>query len=138
VCDLLEGVEEAMGQPVTELFCGGGLASSDVLMSSQAGLLGRSVRRAHDHESASLRGAAYLGGVRAGLWPSVPAAVAALPAAPAFEPSLPDPERQESRAAWRDLLARHIPVPPPAPRRPSTPPPGSGGPRPDSPEESTS
>ncbi|MFI7444799.1 FGGY family carbohydrate kinase [Nonomuraea indica] len=138
VCDLLDGVEEAMGQPVTELVCGGGLASSDVLMSSQAGLLGRPVRRAHDHDSASLRGAAYLGGVRAGLWPSVSAAVAALPVAPAFEPSLSEPERQESRAAWRDLLARHVPVPPPAPRRPSTPPPGSGGSRPDSPEESTS
>ncbi|WP_113704494.1 FGGY family carbohydrate kinase [Nonomuraea lactucae] len=119
VCDVLEGVEQAMGRPVTELCCGGGLSTSDVLMTGQADLLGRPVRRARDNESASLRGAGYLGGVRAGLWPSVPAAVAALPAGATFDPVLPDPERQEARAAWRDLLARHVH-------------------RPDSPEESTS
>ncbi|MEU0572414.1 FGGY family carbohydrate kinase, partial [Nonomuraea sp. NPDC005983] len=39
VCDLLEGVEEVLGRPVTDLFCGGGLATSDVLMSSQADLV---------------------------------------------------------------------------------------------------
>ncbi|WP_433225856.1 FGGY family carbohydrate kinase [Microtetraspora malaysiensis] len=135
VCDLLEGVEEAMGRPVTELFCGGGLATSDVLMSSQADLLGRPVRRARDNESASLRGAAYLGGVRAGLWPSVSAAVAGLAAAPAFEPTLPDAERQEARAEWRDLLARHVTVAAPG-ARPSAP--GPRGPEPDPQEESPS
>ncbi|SEN34000.1 FGGY family carbohydrate kinase [Nonomuraea pusilla] len=108
VCDLLEGVETATGLRVAELFCGGGLATSDALMASQADLLGRPVRRALDNGTASLRGAAYLGGVRAGLWPDVGAAVAALPPAPVFEPTLPDARREEARAAWRDLLARHV------------------------------
>ncbi|MER6508309.1 FGGY family carbohydrate kinase [Nonomuraea sp. NPDC001636] len=108
VCDLLDGVEQALGAPVTDLFCGGGLASSDVLMASQADLVGRPVRRARANETASLRGAAYLGGVRAGLWPDLPAALAGLGDVPVFEPTLPDAAREEARAAWRDLLSRHI------------------------------
>ncbi|WP_067178006.1 FGGY family carbohydrate kinase [Microtetraspora niveoalba] len=116
VCDLLDGVEEAVGRPVTDLFCGGGLATSDVLMSSQADLIGRPVRRALGNETASLRGAAYLGGVRAGLWPAVSAAVAGLPAGPVFEPTISDGERREARAEWRDLLARHIAAAGPGPR----------------------
>ncbi|WP_433540067.1 FGGY family carbohydrate kinase [Streptosporangium sandarakinum] len=124
VCDLLEGVEDVMGLPVTDLFCGGGLATSDVLMSRQADLIGRPVRRARGNETASLRGTAYLGGVRAGLWPSLSAATAELRTAPVFEPTLSDAERQEARAEWRDLLARHITAA------------GHGGPEPDSQEES--
>ncbi|WP_407940883.1 FGGY-family carbohydrate kinase [Nonomuraea antri] len=108
VCDLLDGVERALGAPVTELFCGGGLASSDVLMAAQADLIGRPVRRARANETASLRGAAYLGGVRAGLWPDLPAALAGLGDVPVFEPALPDAARKQARAAWRDLLDRHI------------------------------
>ncbi|GGV02326.1 glycerol kinase [Actinomadura cremea] len=108
VCDLLEGVERAGGGvPVTDLFCGGGLAASDVLMASQADLIGRPVRRAPGNETASLRGTAYLGGVKAGLWPDL-ATAAGLDDAPVFEPSLPDSRRAEARAAWRDLLARHL------------------------------
>jgi glycerol kinase len=110
VCDLLEGVEKAMGRPVTDLVCGGGLAGSDVLMSAQADLIGRPVRRALAHETASLRGTAYLGGVRAGLWPDLASAVAGLGTAPVFEPALADGDRREARAAWRDLLARHVPT----------------------------
>lgn len=130
VCDLLEGVETAMGRPVTDLYCGGGLATSDVLMSSQADLIGRPVRRARDNGTASLRGAAYLGGVRAGLWPSVQAAVAGLRPAPVFEPVLSDAERREARAEWRDLLARHVGT--------ADPQPPVRVPEPDSSEESTS
>ncbi|GAA3200911.1 FGGY family carbohydrate kinase [Nonomuraea roseoviolacea] len=108
VCDLIEGLEAVMGGPIGELICGGGLATSDVLMAAQADLAGRPVRRALGHETASLRGAAYLGGVRAGLWPSVAAAVAAQPPGPVFEPASSDGERREARAAWRDLLSRHV------------------------------
>ncbi|GAA2355021.1 FGGY family carbohydrate kinase [Nonomuraea africana] len=108
VCDLLDGVEEAMGAPVTDLFCGGGLASSDELMASQADLIGRPVRRAGANESASLRGAAYLGGVRAGLWPDLSTVVAGLGDVPVFEPALPDAARKQARAEWRDLLTRHL------------------------------
>ncbi|WP_433206127.1 FGGY family carbohydrate kinase [Nocardia sp. CA-107356] len=136
VCDLLEGVEKAMGQPVTDLFCGGGLATSDVLMSSQADLAGRPVQRARGHETASLRGTAYLGGVRVGLWPSVEAAVAGLPAGPVFEPALSDAERQDARAAWRDLVTRHVTAAADNGARP--PGRGSRDPEPDSQEESTS
>ncbi|MGV9770859.1 FGGY family carbohydrate kinase [Streptosporangium sp. NPDC003464] len=135
VCDLLEGVEGAMGRPVTDLFCGGGLATSDVLMSSQADLIGRPVRRARDNGTASLRGTAYLGGVRTGLWPSLSAAVAGLRTAPVFEPTLSDAGRQEARAEWRDLLARHI-TPADHGARPQRP--GARGAEPDSQEESTS
>ncbi|MEU7901115.1 FGGY family carbohydrate kinase [Nonomuraea sp. NPDC049152] len=135
VCDLLEGVEEVMGRPVTDLFCGGGLAGSDVLMSAQADVIGRPVRRARGHETASLRGTAYLGGVRAGLWPSVSAAVAGLQAAPVFDPTLPEAERLKARAAWRDLLARHLITAGPGARPPGS---GSRGPEPDAQEESTS
>lgn len=99
-----------MGRPVTDLVCGGGLAGSDVLMSAQADLIGRPVRRALAHETASLRGTAYLGGVRAGLWPDLASAVAGLGTAPVFEPALADGDRREARAAWRDLLARHVPT----------------------------
>ncbi|NUR82572.1 MAG: hypothetical protein HOY71_00635, partial [Nonomuraea sp.] len=50
-----------------------------------------------------------LGGVRAGLWPDLPAELAGLGDVPVFEPALPDAEREEARAAWRDLLNRHVP-----------------------------
>jgi len=108
VCDLLEGVEHVMERPVTQLTCGGGLATSDRLMQSQADALGRPVHRVDGHESASLRGTAYLGGVKAGLWESLATVVDGLDVARVFEPVISDSQREESRGRWRQLLAAHV------------------------------
>ncbi|MDA3645183.1 carbohydrate kinase [Saccharopolyspora indica] len=111
VCDTVDGVRSAMpaGHELTRLRVGGGLAASDALLQSQADLAGVAIERAADSATASLRGVAYLAGVRLGLWDSLGEALHALPAGRAFEPAIGEDERQELRAQWGRVLRKSLP-----------------------------
>lgn len=105
VADLVDALESVSGHPPSVVRIGGGLARSDVLAQAQADLTGVPVQRAHDFDSASLRGAAYLGGVHLGLWPSRQAVLRRLPAAQRFEPAISQTDRADLRGYWRDVVA---------------------------------
>lgn len=66
---LVARIVEAMPKEDGVLRASGGLASLDVLMQSQADLLGRPISRTRERET-SAWGAALLAGVGAGLWPT--------------------------------------------------------------------
>ena len=98
VCDIVD-VIEADGKPLTTLRADGGATASDLLMQTQADLLGRRLEVADVAEVSAL-GAAQLG------WSSLghPANWAETRApARSFEPGSTDRERQ--RAAWRAEIA---------------------------------
>lgn len=108
VCDLIDGVSDTMRAPFRQLRVGGGVSGSEALMRSQADLTGLPLERVADSATASLRGTAYLAGVRQGLWSSLTEVVEAQPRGQVFEPALPETDRAERRAAWQALLARHL------------------------------
>ncbi|WP_406279586.1 FGGY family carbohydrate kinase [Embleya sp. NBC_00896] len=108
VCDLIDGVAETMQAPFRRLRVGGGVAGSDTLMQIQADLVGLPLERAADSATASLRGTAYLAGVREGLWSSLEEVVEAQPRGRVFEPATAAGWRGEQRAVWRAVLAPHL------------------------------
>lgn len=118
VCDLVDGVAATMGAPFTRIRVGGGVSGSDPLIQTQADLTGLPLERVADSATASLRGTAYLAGVAEGLWPCLAEVVEAQPRGRTFEPAIPDEERESARAAWRDLLVRHLDGPVPASHTP--------------------
>src|SRR5437879_12999143 len=65
--DVVEAMERDSGQKLRELRVDGGAAVMDVLCQLQADLLGIPVRRPRQTETTAL-GAAFLAGLRAGLW----------------------------------------------------------------------
>lgn len=108
VCDLIDAVADTMGSPLRRLRVGGGVAASDTLMQAQADLFGVPIERVSESATASLRGTAYLAGVREGVWPSLDQVVESRPPGAVFEPSIGPDQRLERRAAWREVLARHL------------------------------
>jgi len=108
VCDLIDGVADTMREPFKRLRVGGGVAGSDTLMRIQADLVGLPLERVADFATASLRGTAYLAGVREGLWSSLEEVVEAQPRGRVFAPTTSAAERAEQRAAWRAVLAPHL------------------------------
>ncbi|TVT53834.1 carbohydrate kinase [Amycolatopsis rhizosphaerae] len=109
VCDTVDGLLSTMDRPLARLRVGGGLAASDALLQSQADLTGIPIERVADSATASLRGVAYLAGVRLGLWGSLGEVVGARPTGRTFEPTTTDHERQEWRAQWQHVLRKSLP-----------------------------
>jgi glycerol kinase len=85
-----------------ELRVDGGLTRSDTLLQLQADFAGVTVRRTSP--DATVRGAAALAAVGAGLLPDTAAIAALTPAGPAIEPQTDAPWRQEAHAAWRRFV----------------------------------
>lgn len=84
-----------------KVIVGGGVSNSDALIQLQADLTGVPHYRFSDAEKASLRGAAFLGGVAAGMWASLEATRELRDAPAVFEPSLSVDQRQERLSRWR-------------------------------------
>ncbi|MCR8669608.1 FGGY family carbohydrate kinase [Agrococcus sp. HG114] len=96
----LEADAEVAGVEVTSMLVGGGLAQSDPLLQLQADLTQVPQRRLRATEVASLRGAAFLGGIGT-LWPDLESAAALLQEEAVFEPRLERAARDEQVRAWR-------------------------------------
>jgi glycerol kinase len=105
VYEMLEVVRRETGITVTALHVGGGLSASDAACQAQADVLGVPVIRVREAET-TVRAAALLAGLGAGVWPSV----AALPPLPGsetvFKPQRDEAARAAGLAAWAKAIER--------------------------------
>ncbi|MFC6065420.1 FGGY family carbohydrate kinase [Streptomyces ochraceiscleroticus] len=104
VADAFARFGTALGGSVAELRTDGGPTANDRLMSFQAELIGRPVRRAGRPEISAL-GAAHLAGLALGMWDE--ADLASLAAGPArFAPTHDETWREARLRGWRDAVTR--------------------------------
>jgi len=104
--DLLEAMR-ADGADPRSLRVDGGMVANDWLMQRMADILGMPVERPRNIES-TIRGAAALAGLAAGLYPSLDAISAQWALDRAFEPRLAADEREALYAGWRDAVGRTL------------------------------
>ncbi len=104
--DLLDAMR-ADGAALKSLRVDGGMVANDWLMQRLADILGMTVERPRYIES-TIRGAAALAGLAAGLYPSLDAIAAQWALDRAFEPRLAADEREALYAGWRDAIGRTL------------------------------
>jgi glycerol kinase len=102
--DLLDAMA-ADGARCAALKVDGGMVANDWLMQFLADIQDVPVDRPMMMETTAL-GAAFLAGVKAGLYPSLEAAARLRKTAKVFEPIMPSDERRRLRAEWKTALAR--------------------------------
>jgi glycerol kinase len=100
VADLVDAVVGDAGQPLLNLRVDGGMACNAWFMQCQADLLGLPVLQAAQSESTAL-GAAFLAGLRVGLWPDLDTLRRLPQGERRFEPRCRKEERQRRLAEWR-------------------------------------
>src|SRR5262249_58861989 len=104
--DLLDAMR-ADGAALASLRVDGGMVANDWLMQRLADILGLPVERP-THIETTVRGAAALAGLAAGLYPSLDAIAAQWALDRAFEPKLGADERQSIYAGWQDAVRRTL------------------------------
>jgi glycerol kinase len=104
VRDVFEAMRADAGTP-SMLLADGGASRNDMLMQFQADILGCAVER-DDSADLSARGAAWLAGLAAGLWPSTEALSRLPRTLTRFEPRMPDAERAARYSGWQDTVCR--------------------------------
>jgi glycerol kinase len=100
VVDLIDAAAADTGHPLSGLRVDGGMARNALFLQTQANLLGLPVMPAPETESTAL-GAAYLAGLKVGVWPNLDALRRLASQAKTFTPSLPDEERRRRLEVWR-------------------------------------
>jgi glycerol kinase len=101
--DVVTAMEEETGARMPELAVDGGAAANNFLMQFQADLLQRPVVRPAVIESTSL-GAAYLAGLRAGVWKNADELRALKRTERTFQPRLDAAAREALLAGWAHAL----------------------------------
>ena len=99
VADLLESAAKDTGQPLSSLRVDGGMADNAWFLQTQADLLGLPVVPAPSSE-ATARGAAFLSGLQAGVWPNLDALGKLIQPGRHFEPHVSEEERRRRRDRW--------------------------------------
>lgn len=105
VAELFRSFTEESGQELPELRVDGGAARSDLLLQLQADALGVPVVRTARMES-TVYGAAFMAGLKAGLWPDLKAISALWQADAVFEPHISAPEREAWLERWSAAVSR--------------------------------
>jgi glycerol kinase len=100
VADLVDAAGRDAGRPLQSLRVDGGMARNAWFLQCQADLLGLPVLQASHSESTAL-GAAYLAGLRAGIWPNVEALRGLASETRQFEPRMSAEERNRRLERWR-------------------------------------
>jgi glycerol kinase len=100
VADLTAAAAEDMGAPLVSLRVDGGMTRNAWFLQCQADVLGVPVVQTPDSE-ATARGAAFLAGWRAGVWPDLEALRRLTGEASAFTPALNKDERERKLTLWR-------------------------------------
>ncbi|MFT3942213.1 MAG: FGGY family carbohydrate kinase [Ancrocorticia sp.] len=108
VVDLLEVISESTGASVSSLAVDGGLSKSDYLQQVTADLLGARVERTKDAGYVTARGAAWIAGIRRGIWSSPEDAMTTLGIDKSFEPQISTQERAARREGWKDAVGRSL------------------------------
>ena len=105
VTDVLTAMEADSGIKVAELRVDGGACANNLLMQSQADLLGVPVVRAANPETTAM-GAAYLAGLAVGFYKSTEEIASQWASDRTFEPKIGQDERNKLRAGWNKALER--------------------------------
>jgi glycerol kinase len=100
VADLIDAAGRDAGAPLQSLRVDGGMAQNAWFLQLQADLLGLPIQQAAHSESTAL-GAAFLAGLRAGVWPDLESLRRLQIAGQRFLPHLDEAERQRRLAEWR-------------------------------------
>jgi glycerol kinase len=100
VADLIAAAEADTGLTLPALRADGGMTRNEWFLRCQADVLGRPVVRASQVESTAL-GAAYLAGLKVGVWPSAEHLRTLTAGTATFAPQLPDAERTRRVERWR-------------------------------------
>lgn len=105
VADVFEAMEKDAGLTLSELRVDGGASKNDLLLQMQADMLGIPVIRPKIVETTAL-GAAYLGGLAAGIWSDTEAIVSLWQEDKRFDPQWSHAQRQTKRTRWRQAIER--------------------------------
>ncbi|MDA0576695.1 MAG: glycerol kinase GlpK [Verrucomicrobia bacterium] len=103
VADVLDAMQADTRTKLPRLAVDGGAVQNDFLMQFQADMLGVPVQRPANVESTAL-GAAYLAGLKAGVWQNGNALAAQKRAGRTFKPTMKPAERQRLRAGWQHAI----------------------------------
>jgi glycerol kinase len=103
VADLIEAAHQDAAQPLAALRVDGGMARNAWFLQSQADILGIPVLQAPQSESTAL-GAAFLAGLKAGVWPDLDSLRRLTQQARRFEPHLAPEQRQSRLGQWRKAV----------------------------------
>ncbi|MBJ6763488.1 glycerol kinase GlpK [Myxococcaceae bacterium JPH2] len=103
--DLADAMRRDSGRDIPVLKADGGAAANNLLMQYQADVLGTPVVRPRNLETTSL-GAAFLGGLGAGVWDSPDAIRRAWKADKTFKPKMKAAQREQHLSKWRKAVER--------------------------------
>jgi glycerol kinase len=103
VADLVEAANADAARPLTALRVDGGMARNAWFLQTQADLLGLPVLQAAVSESTA-QGAAFLAGLRAGVWPNLDTLRGLLHDAHRFEPQSSVADRARRLELWRKAV----------------------------------
>jgi glycerol kinase len=103
--DVVRCMASDSGVALERLRVDGGAVVNDLLMQTQADLLGIPVERPRVTETTAL-GAAYLAGLAVGVWPNLDALAGQRQVDRLFEPKIGEDERESRYAAWRRAVER--------------------------------
>jgi glycerol kinase len=109
--DLLDAMQADLGTAWSEartvIRVDGGMSASDWTMQFLADILAAPVDRP-DYLETTARGAAYLAGMAAGLYPDPETFAASWSGERRFEPNMPEAERGRKYRGWQDAVARTL------------------------------
>jgi glycerol kinase len=100
VADLVEAAGKDAGEPLRNLRVDGGMARNSWFLQFQADILGLPVLQAAQSESTAL-GAAYLAGLKAGIWPDLDSLKALGQEGTEIDPKMTTIERARRLKEWR-------------------------------------
>ena len=103
--ELLEAMQKDSQLPLSELRVDGGACRNNLMMQTQADILGVPVVRPRVTETTAL-GAAYLAGLAVGYWDSIEQIAKQWKAERTFEPSISTDERESKLARWKEAVER--------------------------------
>jgi len=105
--EVLDAMDADSGVPLTELRVDGGMVVNDLLMQTQADLLGVPVVRPRVTETSAL-GAAYAAGLAVGYWDSLADIEAHWHEDARWEPAVGEDEREQRYRRWRKAVSRTL------------------------------
>lgn len=105
--DILEIMQRESGYAVDALFVDGGATRNSILMQMQADYAGCTLRCAPASELSAL-GAAYIGGVKTGVFRCFEEIPARSAPGRSYEPRIPQTARREIRAEWQAAVRRAL------------------------------
>ncbi len=102
--DVIRAMEQDTGIQIKSLAVDGGATQNNFLMQFQADILNSTIERAQSIETTAL-GAAYLAGLKCGIWAS-PALAEFSKDKTTFQPVMPEDLRQQNISGWRSAIGQ--------------------------------